>query len=117
MELNDKELLRLLKHGRAEELAELAEEMKPTYADSFPAFMDQMLKEHHLKRSTVARRSGLSQDYLYKLLRGDKRTTERDYIIAICMAAGLNIAKLSMHYASTACRYWIERIYVATSSM
>ena len=82
MELNDKELLRLLKHGRAEELAELAEEMKPTYADSFPAFMDQMLKEHHLKRSTVARRSGLSQDYLYKLLRGDKRTTERDYIIA-----------------------------------
>ena len=93
MELNDKELLRLLKHGRAEELAELAEEMKPTYADSFPAFMDQMLKEHHLKRSTVARRSGLSQDYLYKLLRGDKRTTERDYIIAICMAAGLNIAQ------------------------
>lgn len=93
MNPTDTELIRKLKYGRADELAMLAEEMKPDYADSFPAFMEQILREKKLKRNQIARRAGLSQDYLYKILRGDKRTAERDYIIAICMAAEMNIAQ------------------------
>ncbi len=93
MNPTDTELIRKLKYGRTDELAMLAEEMKPDYADSFPAFMEQILREKKLKRVQIARRAGLSQDYLYKILRGDKRTTERDYIIAICMAAKMNIAQ------------------------
>ena len=43
-----------------------------------------------VSRKNVAVRSGLSQDYVYKLLRGDKRTDERDYILAMCIAIGMN---------------------------
>ena len=52
--------------------------------------MEEMLKEYKVSRKTVALRSGLSQDYLYKLLRGDKHTNERDYILAMCFAIGMN---------------------------
>ena len=93
MNPTDTELIRKLKYGRTDELAMLAEEMRQDYADSFPAFMEQILHDKKLKRNQIARRAGLSQDYLYKILRGDKRTTERDYIIAICMAAEMNIAQ------------------------
>ena len=55
--------------------------------------MDQVLKEKKISRKQLAARSGLSQDYLYKLLRGDKKTNERDYALAICIAAGMNLSQ------------------------
>ena len=53
-----------------------------------------MIREHKIKRKNIAVRSGMSQDYTYKLLRGDKKTTERDYFLAICIAIGMNLAQV-----------------------
>ena len=78
------EILRLLKYGRGEEVRAIVEERKrQNYPNAFVPFMDQMIREHKVSRKNVAVRSGLSQDYVYKLLRGDKHTDERDYILAM----------------------------------
>ena len=88
------EILRLLKYGRGEEVRALVEaERRQNYPNEFVPFMDQMIREHKVSRKNVAVRSGLSQDYVYKLLRGDKHTDERDYILAMCFAIGMNLAQ------------------------
>ena len=52
----------LLKHGRRQEIQEYFKgKQKGTYPADFPAYMDQMLREHKMKRKTLARRSGLSE--------------------------------------------------------
>ena len=92
--IDNSELLHLLKYGKSVDLQkQLKNEMKKEYSSSFPAFMDEMLQEHKIKRKDVAVRSGMSQDYVYKLLRGDKKTTERDYILAMCIAIGMNLGQ------------------------
>ena len=44
----------------------------------------------------VAQRAGLSKDYTYKILNlnSGKRTNERDYIIAICIAADMSLSEI-----------------------
>ena len=93
--MNEEDLLYLLKHGRADDIRFIFKDIQAkSYPDNFPAFIDAMIKEHRIKRKDIAIRSGLSQDYTYKLLRGDKKTAERDYILAICIAIGMNLAQV-----------------------
>lgn len=88
-------IISLLKHGRSEEVRLHIKELeKESYTEDFCSFMDQMLDEYKVKRKQVALRSGMSQDYTYKLLRGAKKTTERDYIIAMCIAIGMNLSQV-----------------------
>ena len=100
----DNEILHLLKYGRNEDAKRyFSEKKKAKYSMEFPLFMDKMLKEHGISRKNVAIKAGLSQDYTYKLLRGDKKTNERDYIIAICMATD----------PEEACRFYRKSLKVA----
>ena len=93
--MNEDKLLYLLKHGRADEVRFIFKDIQAkSYPEDFSTFIDTMIKEHKIKRKNIAIRSGLSQDYTYKLLRGDKKTTERDYILAICIAIGMNLAQV-----------------------
>lgn len=88
------EILRLLKYGRGDEVRTMVEQQKKlNYPNEFVPFMDQMIREHKISRKNVAVQSGLSQDYVYKLLRGNKHTDERDYILAMCFAIGMNLAQ------------------------
>lgn len=83
----------LLKQGRGDEVKALfreQEELKKS-SESFVSYMDRLISESKMSRSVIVQRSGLSRDYMYKVLRGDKTTTERDYIIAFCMAMKLDI--------------------------
>lgn len=82
-----------MKQGRFQELKELLTQNNELSKaeDTFVTFMDQMIEQSGLSRSTIVQRAGLSKDYMYKVLRGDKRTTERDYIIAFCMAMDLSL--------------------------
>lgn len=57
----------------------------------FVMFMDQIIHGNKMKRKDIIARSGLDPDYAYKLLNGRKKTRERDYILALCIGAGLNI--------------------------
>ncbi|MBQ6663343.1 MAG: hypothetical protein IJM69_07375 [Firmicutes bacterium] len=92
--MKDNELRHLLKHGGSGLEAFLKAQERTKYPESFTAFMDQMIREHKVKRKDIAIRSGLSQDYTYKLLREDKKTTERDYILAIALAVGMNLPQV-----------------------
>lgn len=58
---------------------------------SFASFMDAMIAKHHIKRIDISRITGISQDYLYKLLSGTRHTLQRDYILAICKAVEMNV--------------------------
>lgn len=94
MQLEHRDILHLLKSGRSEEVqAMVKQEQRKNYSGEFVPFMDEMLKEYKVSRKKVAIRSGLSQDYVYKLLRGDKHTNERDYILAMCFAIGMSLAQ------------------------
>ena len=93
--MNEDELLYFLKHGRADDIRFIFKDIEErSYPEDFPTFIDAMIREHKIKRKYIAIRSGMSQDYTYKLLRGDKKTTERDYILAICIAIGMNLAQV-----------------------
>ena len=56
----------------------------------FTEFMDEMVNKYKIKRIDISRITGISQDYLYKILSGTKHTAQRDYIIAICCVIGMN---------------------------
>ena len=43
------------------------------------------------KKKEVIARAGLSEQYGYQLLNGSKKTTDRDKILGLCIAAGLDI--------------------------
>ncbi len=62
--------------------------------ETFVQFITKKIEDKRISRKTIALKSGLSQDYVYKLLNGNKRTDERDYIIAICLAIGLDYIDL-----------------------
>lgn len=93
--MDEEEFLYMLKHGRSDEVQQAFLNLqKNEYSEDFTMFMDEMIREHRIKRKDIAIRSGMSQDYTYKLLRGDKKTNERDYILAICIAIGMNFAQV-----------------------
>lgn len=88
--------LHLLKSGTLS-LSSLKEYMKelqqPDYPMDFVAFMDQMIIKSGMDRKTIIARSGLSESLGYKYLSGQKKTTERDYILALCIALKLNFSQ------------------------
>lgn len=65
----------------------------------FVVYFADIIKAKKLKKREIATRSGLSVDYAYKLLNGNKRTEERDYIIALCVAAEFSLEqiKIALH--------------------
>ncbi|MBR6705882.1 MAG: hypothetical protein IKI84_04290 [Clostridia bacterium] len=92
--MDTNEMIRYLKHESTQALSEIIKKQeKQAYISSFPVFMDRMIREKHIKRKDIALRTGLSQDYTYKILNGSKRTAERDYILAICFAVRMDMAQ------------------------
>ena len=90
--MDTNKLIRYLKHENALALSEMIKEQeKQATVSSFPVFMDRVIREKHIKRKDIALRTGLSQDYTYKILNGSKRTAERDYILAICFAVRMDL--------------------------
>ncbi len=89
----NQEIIRLIKSGVDPRIIQdrIAEEDKKSYSPNFVTFMQDMLDKYHVKRTEIARRTGISQDYLYKVLNGSKKTAEKDYVTAICIAVGMNI--------------------------
>ncbi len=64
--------------------------------EEFRMFFENIIDKKHLKKNELALKSGVAIGYLYKLLSGTKRTTERDYIIAMCVAAGFSLEETQM---------------------
>lgn len=90
--IENQDVIRLIKNGVDPIVIQAQiEEAKKSYSQDFVAFMLDMLDKYHVKRTEIARRTGISQDYLYKVLNGTKQTAEKDYVTAICIAVGMNI--------------------------
>lgn len=83
------ELAHHLKVGNQAAVNGILNAVEPAaYENTFPGYMTGMLQRKHVKRSQLAQRANIARDYAYKLLRGVKRTKERDYILALCIGAG-----------------------------
>lgn len=65
-------------------------DMKNEGDESFAEYIQRMIEQYHIKRIDISRYTGISQYYLYKVLDGSRRTIQRDYVIAICCAIGMN---------------------------
>lgn len=94
METNQ-HLLYLLKHGSAAQVEHYLHYLQKEQKNSdepadFAAFMDGVIKKSRYSRKQIAQRAGLSQDYTYKLLNGQKRTRVRDYLLAIFFALSMD---------------------------
>lgn len=83
----------MLKNGYSKEeiFSFVEEDRKENRSQDFVSFMQDMLTKYGMKRKEIADITGMSQDYLYKVLNGSKKTNERDYLIAIALAIGMNI--------------------------
>lgn len=89
-----REYSHILRDNDKEEILRFQERMRQLHAlpESFSDYMYAMIKRSGRTKAMVAQRAGLSRDYMYKILNTNsgKRTTERDYLIAICMAADMS---------------------------
>lgn len=93
--MNDKylqTLAALCKRGLSEEVTEFFKESKRnTQQETFVMYMDEMISRSGMSRAKIVEKVGLSKEYMYKVLRGDKTTTERDYILAVCISLEMNL--------------------------
>lgn len=60
-------------------------------ANPFSAFMREMLRKYGKTQQEVFLQADFPERFGYKLLSGEKHTKQRDYIIRICYAAGMNL--------------------------
>jgi hypothetical protein len=70
---------------------ELLTQQKP-----FTAYMHQMLRLHGKTQQEVFLQADLPERFGYKLLSGEKHTKQRDYILRICYAAGMDLSDLQI---------------------
>ncbi len=93
-----REYKHILRNGSEEDIRRFQERQRHLNdaPESFSDFMYDMIKRSGRTKAVVAQRAGLSRDYMYKVLNPNsgKRTTERDYIIAVCIAADMSLMEV-----------------------
>ncbi len=57
----------------------------------FVSFIDEYIYSHGIQRSYIIREANLNPQYGYKLLNGSKHTHNRNIILRICIAMGMNL--------------------------
>lgn len=58
---------------------------------AFTAYMDTLIAEKGLKRQDIFQKADIPQKYGYKLLSGESHTTDRDKLLRLFIAMGLNL--------------------------
>lgn len=81
----------LLSHTKEEIIDYLSEKETRNLSENLSQKAKYLISQDGKKKENIFRETGLSRDYLYKVLRGDKKIKERDYILAICLAAHLDL--------------------------
>lgn len=93
-EKDTKDLMEVLGKTHSSEFAKYCREninsMDFGTAD-FCIYMKERLKEKNITQQTVFLKADVPERYGYKLLSGEKHTRQRDVILRICYAAGLNL--------------------------
>ena len=66
----NEQILRMIKNGYSkEQIQNYLLENQKEYTPNFVAFIDEMLKKHKIKRTDISDATGISKDYLYKVLK------------------------------------------------
>ena len=82
----------LMQSGKIENVKKLLKEHENRQdSETFVQFMDSIIEKSGLSRTDIAQRAGMSRDYTYKILSGQKQTSERDYLIAVCIVLRMNL--------------------------
>lgn len=81
----------MMSHTAEDVSAYLEKKAKRDLPDNLSKLAKYLIKQDGQKKEDIFRSTGLSRDYLYKVLRGVKKIKERDYILAICLAAHMDL--------------------------
>ncbi len=74
----------------ADRFIENYEEREFTY---FYEYLNAMIGKNGLTTAEVVSASGISRNYVYNILNGDKKNPGRDKVIALCIGAGMNYSQ------------------------
>ncbi len=61
----------------------------------FHEYLNSYIAEHDLVLGDVIERSGVSKNYVYNILNGDTKMPGRDKVIALSIAAGMNLTEVN----------------------
>ena len=82
---------------------ELIDEQHP-----FSTYMRGLFKAHGIKQQDVFLKADFSQRYGYRLISGERRTRQRDYIVRLCLAGGFSLEETQRALQI----YGMSRLYV-----
>ena len=82
----------------------LDQQLKSTSLENFSDYLKNLLQDffsvyiakHDLKISQIIKNSGISQSYAHEILNGTKPHPSRDYLLALCLGAHMNL-KTTQH--------------------
>lgn len=92
-EKSTSKLMEILKHTKKAELSALQDDMT-VQSHSFITYMDQLIQQRNLKRQDIFQKADMPQKYGYKLLNGESHTKDRDKLLRIFIAMGMNLKEV-----------------------
>lgn len=87
----------VLKSARPDDISKYLAEHEKNILDNgaFSEYMRSKIREKDLTQQEVFLMADLSEKYGYKLISGEKRTKQRDYILRLCIAAGFSLDEIN----------------------
>ena len=84
-------LYEIIKAVRIKEISEFLDREVTEQLPSISEFFTSYMQEHHLIASQVIKASGLSPDYAYAIMNGNRKKPARDRVIALCLAMHMSL--------------------------
>ena len=85
------EINEIIKTVRIKEISEFLQKEITERLPSISEFFSEYIQEHKLMAAQVIKISGLSPDYAYAILNGNRKNPARDRIIALCLAMRMSL--------------------------
>ena len=91
---NTEDICELIKAVRIKEIADFIEKEVCEPLPSISEFLTGYIQEHNLSSAQVIKDSGLSPDYAYAILNGNRKNPARDRVIALCLAMHMTLEEV-----------------------
>lgn len=92
-EKSTSKLMNLLQNTKKADLAGLKQDLT-VHSYSFFVYMDEIISKKNLKRQDIFQKADIPQKYGYKLLSGESHTKDRDKLLRIFIAMGMNLKEV-----------------------
>ena len=95
-ESTDVVLKKILNSNSLDEVSKITQTTEATFDKSFTDFFNEYLaKNTELVLSDIIKDSGIDKTYAYQMTNGKKTNPGRDYILALCYAARMNLDEVN----------------------